>query len=382
MPSNSGAQPTILHVTESMGAGVSSALLDYVANSPEYQHHLLYVERAETKTLPPGWPDAFESTAQLPSGQLRRIRAVREAAHRLKPLVLHSHSSFAGLYARLAVRNTAALQQVYTPHCYAFERLDLSTAARRAYRAAEWFLAGNTGTVAACSPREAALAKTLAKRWPTRTAVAYVPNAAPSVGARPPVGKVPPPGELLSLAGAGRLGPQKDPRFFLAAVEALRRSGQEVQASWLGGGDSKLTQELTEAGIRVTGWLPREQLFAELATTDVYLHSAAWEGFPLTVLEAAALQIATVVRGIPAFDGVDLPLRINSPEELPEIWPQLRDPLTRSDAAERARSALASNNSQSQRNALLAVYRGPAASAGQAGPLMATGASSAARMGA
>lgn len=356
MPSNPTDRPAILHITESMGAGVSTALFDYVANTPEYQHHLRYVERAETTALPAGWQQGFATAAELPSGQFRRILAVRSTVRSLKPVALHSHSSFAGLYARLAVRDSAELRQIYTPHCYAFERLDLSATARWAYRTVERLLARNTGAVAACSPREAALATELSKVRPGRTLVGYVPNFAAVPAGRSAGSKVAVRTEVLRLAGSGRLGAQKDPRFFLAAVEALRQEGYDVQARWLGGGDPELARELVENGIQVTGWLPRAQLLAELAGSDVYLHSAAWEGFPLAVLEADALRIATVLRDIPAFEDSDLPLRISSPEGLAALWPQLRDPLLRSDIAERSRIALARNTGQSQRSALLRIY--------------------------
>lgn len=355
---NSVGRPAILHVTESMGAGVSTALFDYVANTPEYLHHLLYVERAETKTLPPGWHNGFASTAELPPGQLRRVIAVRSAARRLDPVALHSHSSFAGAYARLAVRNSAELRQVYTPHCYAFERLDLSATARWAYRTVERLLSRNTGAVAACSPREMTLAAELSKGSAGRTVVGYVPNFASVPPHRALNSKVAVRTEVLRLSGAGRLGAQKDPQFFLAAVEALRQEGYEVQARWLGGGDPELVRELTENEIQVSGWLSREQLLIELASSDVYLHSAAWEGFPLTVLEANALRVATVVRAIPAFENSGLPLRINAPEELSALWPQLRDPLLRADLAEDCRKALVRNTAQDQRRALLEIYPG------------------------
>ncbi|MCB8799003.1 hypothetical protein LJD40_26130, partial [Escherichia coli] len=96
MPSNSTDRPAILHITESMGAGVSTALFDYVANTPEYRHHQRYVERAETTALPAGWQQGFATAAELPSGQFRRVLAVRSAVRALKPVALHSHSSFAG----------------------------------------------------------------------------------------------------------------------------------------------------------------------------------------------------------------------------------------------------------------------------------------------
>lgn len=343
-----------------MGAGVSAAVFEYVKNTPEFEHHLLYVERAETKSLPAGWQRSFASVELLPPGHFSRIRAVRRAALRIAPGAVHSHSSFAGLYARLAFRNSALMQHVYTPHCYAFERLDLSPAARAAYRAAERLLSLNTGTVAGCSPRETALGKNM----PGRGGAVYLPNSTVLPRFDAPGSKVSVRTDLLRLAGAGRLGPQKDPVFFLTAVNALRQHGYTVQASWFGGGDEGLHRKLEAAGIQVTGWLPREQLLSRMATTDVYLHSAAWEGFPLAVLESGALRVATVVRNIPAFEGFDLPLRISSPADLVPLWEDLRNPFRRLEIAERSAAALAMNNAAAQRRALLEIYPGAGVSRG------------------
>jgi glycosyltransferase involved in cell wall biosynthesis len=63
--------------------------------------------------------------------------------------------------------------------------------------------------------------------------------------------------------------------------------------------------------VHVTGWLPRADALSLLATAHVYLHTAAWEGSPITLLEAADLRVPVVARSIPALDslGYDPSLR-------------------------------------------------------------------------
>lgn len=354
MRSEQDSPRRILHITEAMGAGVSTALFDYVHNTSEFEHHLLYVPRDETEALGTAWSAAFESVGQLPAGHRQRIQAVAERVRQLRPDVVHAHSSYAGFYSRLAVSKSRTLKQVYTPHCYAFERQDLAAPLRLALRAIEWGLAFNTTVIAACSPREARLSR----HWPGSPQLSYIPNAAIEIGtADTAPDSVSVHTETLAVAGAGRLGPQKDPEFFLASIEALRERGYQVKASWLGGGDQSSTTKLEEAGIEVTGWIPRAELLQRLAAQDIYLHTAAWEGFPLAILEAAALRVATVVRDIPAFTGIDLPLRIKAPKELPALWDSLRDPFYRAEAVADSRAALSGNNAEAQREALLKVYR-------------------------
>ncbi|WP_394940695.1 glycosyltransferase [Psychromicrobium sp. YIM B11713] len=348
-----GKTRRILHVTEAMGGGVSSALFDYVRHTPELEHHLLFVSRPETKALGEQWRELFESVVELPAGHFQRIREVRSQLKRLRPDVVHSHSSFAGFYARLAALKSRKLEQVHTPHCYAFERLDLSAAIRFALRGIEAVLSRNTTLIAGCSPREVALAE----RWPLSCRASYLPNLAPKVelsGSEEDSVSVRT--EVLRVVGAGRLGAQKDPEFFISALRGLRKAGYHVEATWVGGGDETLAHHLEEAGVKVTGWLPRAEVFRTFNCQDIYLHTAAWEGFPLAVLEASALHLATVVRDIPAFEGIDLPLKVKTSAELVSLWDALRDPFYRADAVKKAQFALRSNTVQAQREALLKVY--------------------------
>ncbi|WP_052663851.1 glycosyltransferase [Psychromicrobium lacuslunae] len=343
----------VLHITEAMGGGVASALFDYLRSTPELEHHLLYVSRAETSALGAQWKELFTSVQELPQGQLNRIRKVRSRIKELKPGVVHSHSSFAGFYARLAAAKSASLRQVHTPHCYAFERLDLKRPLRLALRLIEWTLSFNTTVLAGCSPRETALG---ARRFlsPQRS---YLPNLAPELPIRQQTAdSVSVRTEVLRVTGAGRLGAQKDPELFISAIQQLRQAGNRVVASWVGGGDPVLVDRLNRAGVQVTGWLPRPEALERLADNDVYLHTAAWEGFPLAVLEASALHLATVVRDIAAFQGLGLPAKITESSELPGLWEQLRDPIFRAELVAQTRYALRSNTRSAQRQALLEAY--------------------------
>ena len=54
------------------------------------------------------------------------------------------------------------------------------------------------------------------------------------------------------------------------------------------------------AGVEVTGWLEQDVAVKEIADCDVYLHTAAWEGYPMTILEAFELGMPVVARTIHA----------------------------------------------------------------------------------
>ncbi|MBO0982884.1 glycosyltransferase [Rathayibacter sp. SD072] len=337
-------------MTESFGAGTASAIADYVAATPMFDHRLVYSPRQDSP-VPDRAFAPFGGVTALPAGHVARIRALRSALHETPDAIVHAHSSFGGAYARLAVRATRRRPIVYTPHCYGFERRDLVLPARIMYRLVEAALALNTSAFAACSPREARLS-----RWSLGSArVVHVPNAVPPVPGPVRRQSV---GAPVRLVGAGRLSRHKDPIFFANAVEALRAAGHPVEATWVGGGDGPERAALDAAGVRLTGWLSREETLERLGESDVYLHSAQWEGMPMAVLEAHAMGLALVVRNIPAFDGLQLPLVVQSPQDLTAHWSVLADEAGRSRLIAGAGVALAQNSRNVQARALEQLYRG------------------------
>jgi hypothetical protein len=189
----------VLHVVQKYSSGVGSAIAQYTRSLPTVEQHLLsgtpvdaegdLAEQAE-----------FASTHRMLGGHLAKVRQVRDVVRKLRPDVMHAHYSHGGAYARLAVRRGSPYL-VYTPHCYAFERWDVSAAVRGGFLLTEGLLALNTSAFAACSIREWRLSG-----WPTRHAPRYlVPNIAPTAGH----GLTSPRSATPLVVGGGRLSPQK-----------------------------------------------------------------------------------------------------------------------------------------------------------------------------
>lgn len=340
----------IVHVAESFGGGVAAAVRDYVRNTPYYEHRLLYANRDDAPITPADL-EGFEEVSSLPEGHLRRVSAIRQYLKEFPDAIIHAHSSFGGVYARLAV-SSRRRHVVYTPHCYAFERTDLSLLKRSAYKFVEWALSLNTSVFAVCSPREASLSEW---RLNKKSAIVFVPNVPPE-GAVTKARAVQS-GRPLEVVGGGRLGKQKDPRYFLEVLAAIRSSGTPVASTWIGGGAAEDVALLHRNGVRVLGWLERKRAMEQLTRADLYVHSAAWEGFPVAVLEAVALGVPVVARRIPAFDGVALPILIDTPEDVVSHLPVLVEPEGRSWLAQEAREALVDHTDSRQAAALMRAYK-------------------------
>ena len=55
---------------------------------------------------------------------------------------------------------------------------------------------------------------------------------------------------------------------------------------------------LHAAGVPCTGWLPRADALEHLGQATAYLHWTAWDGFPLSILEAVARNVVVVARDL------------------------------------------------------------------------------------
>lgn len=346
----------VLHVVESLGGGVATALESYIRNTPRQAHTVLAWRRDGAQT-----GDALDRLATtmlpLPAGRIAQLRAVRHHVARLRPDVIHAHSSYAGLYVRLLRRPGRSL--VYTPHGFSFERRDIPVALRGLFWLIEAALSFRGACVAAVGPREARLAE----RLPGHQLVMYVPNV---VDHLQPASSIrlasSPPGDngenvgRLRVAALGRITAQKSPGFFRSAARLSRERRLPVDWIWVGGGDFEDERALREAGVLVTGWLSRPAALGWLSTVDAYVHTAAWEGAPLSVLEAATLDLPILARRSPALEALGVEPLHENPESLVAAVAGLLDGQRREQLRARSRSLLQKHRPDSQRRTLEQLY--------------------------
>lgn len=289
----------VIHVCEALGGGVLGVVRALANGSAEAGRPttVIYGRRPETPEdvgtvfhpsvvllQPPGWGSRKRGGF---AGLLAAMTALRRVLRQHPDAVVHAHSSFAGGAVRLM---PAAMRRVcYTPHAYAFLDPRSRGLPQRLAPALEAAL-GRRGTTIACSRAEGETAARLvgARR------VVVVQN-----GIEVDDGEIAPPpsenGARARVVSVGRAAFQRLPDAF---VEVARRcDGVDAEFIWVGGGvDLPILQE---AGVTVTGWVPRETARAQLREADVVLHLAAYEGLPLALLEAMAAGRAIVASDLP-----------------------------------------------------------------------------------
>lgn len=295
----------ILHFSESFGGGVTTAILSYARSSNFEDHYFSGFIRQNDLTgdeskLPPEKTKFFPRT-------LKGILELYRHIETLNPEVIHLHSTFAGVIGRILPFPRDRI--VYTPHGYSFLRRD-GYGLRGFYYFVEYVLSFRTRFLAACSTDELARSRAL---FPNRKLVELVniseiecqkvrPLELYSSINRPTIGML------------GRVCQQKGVDFFLDVVGEL---GESYEFVWIGGGDATLVSRLSEAGVTVTGWLSRSAALERLSSIDLYLHCAAWDGFPISVLEAAHIGLPILLRKISPFDAENL-TSYSSPHEVAE----------------------------------------------------------------
>jgi glycosyltransferase involved in cell wall biosynthesis len=215
---------------------------------------------------------------------------LRATVRSYRPDLVHLHSSFAGVVGALALDHTVPV--VFTPHAYASALPEGSRAVRTAYRFAERLATRRATLVGAVSRSEARLAHELGARR-----VVVVENGIPELDA----------GSLESdsnprsarIVALGRTVPQRQPA---ACARILAAVADIAEPAWLGGGGGERGEAgwrvLCDAGVRPSGWLPRDAILAELRRALVYLHWTAWDGQPLSILEALACDAVVVASDI------------------------------------------------------------------------------------
>lgn len=294
----------VLHITEALGGGVQSAIANYAMVTPHYRHAVFASSRAAQSTY--AWPEgvaAFEYRGSTAGFLLSAHRVIENR----KPDVVHLHSSYAGLLRATLSRKH---QLAYSPHCYATERTSSTALMRRTYRLVERALSWNTDVLIAVSEREVRIAQELNRRTPT----VVVPNFAPITTQRPLQSK-----DFRSISSAqivtvGRICRQKDPSFFARVANKL----PSARFTWIGDGDSVQADNLRRNGVEVTGWLSAAEVRRRVGEADLYLHTAAWEGAPLSTLEAISEGCPVLARSIESMETLGYPLAGEHPDEVAE----------------------------------------------------------------
>ena len=244
-----------------------------------------------------------------PLSDARQLLEIQRLLRRVRPDIVHTHSSKAGVLGRLASITSGIGVRVHTPHTLAFLFREMFGPAKRAlFHALEKNLAGHTRRLVAVSESEARTFRDSGIVDPGKVRV--VTNGIDPA----PFRDVAP----IDLSACGL-----DPRRRTAAVVgllnvakgqdwAIRALAQPALAEWqlmlAGHGEWRAELESLATGLGVRERVAflgfRSDVPAILSAADLVWLPSRWEGLPYIVLEALAAAKAVVAT--PVDGAVDL----------------------------------------------------------------------------
>lgn len=245
---------------------------------------------------------------------LRGIRAAHQitvAVRTFKPDVISVHSSFAGFWTRVATRNRTPT--IFTAHGWGF-----TPGAPRLRRIVTWLAEKMAAPFCDRIVCVSEFDKQLALRFmiTRQNQLAVIHNAAEPTGIREELAGLEPSGDSSTYAATlkkksvrivfvGRLSTQKLPEMLISAFAKLDfRVKAKAHVVIVGDGEKAcdLKAQAQEFGvenqIRFLGAQPRSEVLSVLKNADIFVLTSAWEGFPISILEAMSVGLPVIASNV------------------------------------------------------------------------------------
>lgn len=279
----------ILHITDSYNAGVKVAI-DFIAknNSSDF-HFLLWSAHSDTPEFPENYQNIYAQTIHWEGNYFFKIIKMIRIAKKLSPDVIHLHSSVAGFLGRIFLQRFFI---IYSSHCFAFQRMDLSVISKNIFILIEMILDKITDVQGFSWPIEE---KIIDKYFYDSKKIFFPIFNIEDIEHANLSNEY----ESNTIVSTGRIRPQKDPLFF---IDTLSKISTPAKCTWYGTGDKSLILALKNAGVTVTGWTNDTQLRKQLPFFSVNVITSAWESGPLTLIESISIGTPVICRSIEAID--------------------------------------------------------------------------------
>lgn len=282
----------ILHIVESFSGGVYDFIKDFINETSDCNHTILYGKRENIKE---NFKEEFNKNinfiywknAQREISLKNDFLALKEIINLLKKEnydVIHLHSSKAGFLGRLAGRICRQQNKIiYTTHGISFLRKDISELKLKLYILFEKIGKFCGGKVIACSKSEAEFIKLKG------IDCEYINN-----GVKINKNFIKPlkNNDTVKIITVGRITTQKNPELFNKIAENFIKN-KNIKFIWVGDGEKR--EVLSSPNIEITGWLNQNEVKEKLQETDIYLSTSSWEGLSLAVLQAMEYKLPLVL---------------------------------------------------------------------------------------
>jgi glycosyltransferase involved in cell wall biosynthesis len=276
---------SVLHIAETLRGGIASYFDEILSSQVQTlghdKVHILVPSSQvnEIRYVPGLGVHVFECSHYRFGNIWKLILAIRLYLRSNTINIVHAHSSFAGIAARVALRGLRRCPRlVYCAHGWAFDR-ESSNGVKSLFGRIELILSHWADAIICISNHDLHSALTVGI---SKSRLIVLPNAISASFHLS--GNVNWPNVQHRFLFVGRFDRQKGVDIF---IEAMRELGGDTFAYLVG--SSVVNEECIKtlpANLAVTGWLARDVVQQYIASAHVIVIPSRWEGFGLTALEA------------------------------------------------------------------------------------------------
>lgn len=287
----------VLHISETFAAGVYTYIKDicrFFDGVEEVDSYVIYSGNRKD-TNPEKFKADFSAETVLtevsmtreinPIRDIRSIYNISREIRKIKPDVIHLHSSKASVVGRIASLFWPRANVYYTPNGYSFLREDVSSGKKKLFFLIEKYVRKLFGGITiACGDTEHEYALKIGPSILVRNGV--------TIKEIEKFKKKNEDSKTFLIGTMGRMSPQKNPALFNAIAERF----PNVKFMWIGDGEQR--HLITSKNIEITGWMSRNEAMVLVNAFDIYVQTSLWEGLPFTIIEAMVLGKPIVAKNV------------------------------------------------------------------------------------
>jgi len=291
----------ILHCAETIKGGVATVLKQIAAaqiSSPECERIICLVpdsQREELHEIADENIITFKRKGRDLGSFIRLIKTFTRQLLKDKPDIVHLHSTFSGVLARLVLIVVYPIHRpkvVYCPHAFSF-LMESSSLKQKCYVWIERFLSLITDKIICVSDYE----RNQAVRYGlNEKKLVVIHNGVPQRDNAPRLNNE----NKIDLLFVGRLDFQKGYDLLVSAMKKI--NDPTIHLTIVGDSVNGETEKVALDNITYTGWIKSNELEKYFLKSDALVIPSRWEGFAMVPLEAMSYSLPVV-----ASDSTSLP---------------------------------------------------------------------------
>lgn len=227
---------------------------------------------------------------------LKAIFEIRTIINRIKPDLVHCHSSKAGFIGRVSAL-ICRVPSIFTVHGWAFTN-GVSIGKRYMYKIIEKVMVRWTDKIICVSEYDRKLA--LADMYKFKEKLTTIHNGIPDVRIRRH--RICSKEEKINIIMVARFSEQKDHRLLIEAIKELNADKLRFHLSLIGEGPlfERERAYINDLGLfdSISLYGMRTDVNEILASQDIFLLISNWEGFPISILEAMRQELPVIASDV------------------------------------------------------------------------------------